>query len=260
MRSGKFRAQQRGRGQCLLRGNVTGGGHHDVGLAPFVIAGPIPDANAFGAMDDGFLQIQILQVLLLVAHDHVHVVLAAQAMIGNRKQAVHVRRKINAGHVGAFVDHDIEKAGILMRKAVVVLPPYGGSDQQIQRRDGLPPGKCAAHFQPLGMLVEHGVDDVDKRFVGSEEPMPPGEQVAFQHSLHGVLAQHFKDTTVVREVAAVVVFREKFLDPEFLAHGVDRVEPVRGGFVGPEDAEVLHVLFHHIAQQSAERTRILSLR
>src|SRR5579864_1242885 len=73
----KFLTQQRGRRQGLLRWNVSGGSHHEIRLAALVIAGPIPNANALGAMDDGLLHIQKLQVLLLVAHDHIYVILAA---------------------------------------------------------------------------------------------------------------------------------------------------------------------------------------
>ncbi len=84
---GELLAQQHGRGQRLLRGNVAGGGHHDVGLAAFVVAGPVPDADALGAVRDRRVHVHVLQVALLVADDHVDVVLAAQAVVGDREQA-----------------------------------------------------------------------------------------------------------------------------------------------------------------------------
>jgi hypothetical protein len=31
-----------------------------------------------------------------------------------------------------------------------------------------------AHLQPLGVLVEHRIDDVDERLVAGEEAMPTG--------------------------------------------------------------------------------------
>ena len=64
---GELLAQQRGRRQSFLRRNVAGRGHDDVGFAGLVIAGPIPDADALGAMRDGVVHVQVLQVLLLVA-------------------------------------------------------------------------------------------------------------------------------------------------------------------------------------------------
>ncbi len=56
----------------------------DIGLAGLVIAGPIPNANALGAMSDRVVHVQVLQVLLLVRDDDVHIVLASEAMVGDR--------------------------------------------------------------------------------------------------------------------------------------------------------------------------------
>ena len=246
----EFLAQQRGRGQRLLRRNIAGRGHDHVGLAGFVVARPIPDADALGAMRDRRIHVHELQMLLLVADDHVDVVLAAQAMIGDRQQAIDVGRQVDARDVGALVDHHIEEAGILMGEAVVILPPHGRGDQQVQRGDRLAPRQMVADLQPLGVLVEHRVDDVHERFVGREESVPAGEQIAFEHAFHGVLAEHLHHAAVGREIAAVGVFREVFLDPEFLADFVDGVELVRGGLVGPEDAEVVRV---HASSRRAER-------
>ena len=86
----------------------------------------------------------ILQVQLLVADDHVHVVHAAQAMVGDREQGIHVGRKINARDRRALVEHHVEETGILVGEAVVILPPDGGSDQQIQGSDIGAPRQVAA--------------------------------------------------------------------------------------------------------------------
>ena len=40
-------------GQDLQRGRVSAAGHHHVGLGVLVVAGPLPDADAFRAMHDG---------------------------------------------------------------------------------------------------------------------------------------------------------------------------------------------------------------
>jgi hypothetical protein len=50
--------------------------------------------------------------------------------------------------------------------------------QVVQRRDPLAPRDLVAHRQPLGVLVEHRVDDVDEGFVTRELAVTPGEQVA----------------------------------------------------------------------------------
>ena len=159
-------------------------------------------------MRDRGIHVHVLQMHLLVGDDDVDVVLAAQAVVGDGEQRVDVGRQIDAGDVGALVHHHVEKAGILMRKAVVVLAPDGGGDQQIQRGDLLAPGQLVADRQPLGVLVEHGVDHVNERFVGGEEAVPAGEQIAFEHAFHGVLAEHLDDAAIGGQFAAIRVFRE----------------------------------------------------
>ncbi len=57
------------------------------------------------------------------------------------------------------------------------------------------------------MLVEHRVDYVRERFVGVEEAVAPGEQVALEPAEQGVLGEHLHHAPVARELAAVGVFR-----------------------------------------------------
>ena len=70
---------------------------------------------------------------LFVGDDHVDIVRAAQAVVRHAEQAVRIGRKIDARDLGALVRDDIEKARILMREAVVILPPDQRRNQQIQR-------------------------------------------------------------------------------------------------------------------------------
>jgi len=60
----------------------------------------------------------------------------------------------------------------------VILPPDMQGAQVVQRRDPLAPRDLVAHLQPLGVLLEHRVDDVDEGFVTRELAVTPGEQVA----------------------------------------------------------------------------------
>ena len=69
---------------------------------------------------------------LLVCDDDVDVIAAAQTMVGHGQQRVDVRWQVDAGHPGVLVDHDIEEAGILVGKTIMVMAPYCGCDQQIQ--------------------------------------------------------------------------------------------------------------------------------
>ena len=59
-----------------------------------------------------------------LCQDDIDVIRAAQAVIGNNQQAVGIRWQINARNLRAFVDNQIEKAWVLMCKAVVILSPH----------------------------------------------------------------------------------------------------------------------------------------
>jgi hypothetical protein len=61
-------------------------------------------------------------------------------------------------------------------------------------------GISCCDLQPLGVLVEHGIDDVDKGLVAVEKPVPTGEQIALQPALALVLAQHLHHPPVGRQV------------------------------------------------------------
>ena len=65
---------------------------------------------------------------------------------------------------------------------------------------GRPPGDVAAHLEPLGVLVEHRVDDVDEGLVAVEEAVAAAEQIALQPALAEVLGEDLHDATVGSEV------------------------------------------------------------
>ena len=44
------------------------------------------------------------------------------------------------------------------------------------------------HLEPLGVLVEHRIDDVDEGLVAVEQPVAAGDQIAFKPALAEVLA------------------------------------------------------------------------
>ena len=138
---GQMLAQNGNGGQNLQRGRVAAAGHHHVRLGVLVVAGPLPDADAFRAMHDGGVHGQPLREGVFAGHHHVDVMPAAQAVIEDREQAVGVGRQINAHDIGLLVDHVVEEAGILVREAVVVLLPDVGGEQIVQRRDLPAPGQ-----------------------------------------------------------------------------------------------------------------------
>ena len=107
-------AQQVGSSEDLQGRNVTGGGQYHVWFASPVGAGPLPYAEASGAVHDRLSHGQILQGGLLAGHDDIHIVPGAQAVVCDRQQAVGVGRKIDPNGVGLLVDGMVDEAWVLM--------------------------------------------------------------------------------------------------------------------------------------------------
>jgi hypothetical protein len=107
------------------------------------------------------------------------------------------------------------------------------------------------------VLVEHRVDDVGKGLVGVEEAVATGEQVALEPPEQRVLGEHLHHPPIARELAAVRVLGQEVGHPRLLRGLVDRLQAVGSGLVRPEDAEAGHVVAHHVAQEVAERLRVL---
>ena len=112
---GDVAAQQVGRGQQLHGGDVAGAGQHHVGRrrrrsssvsVPAQSQTPAPSRQCAAACVGG----QVLQLGLLVDDDQVHVVVAAQAVVGHRQQAVGIRRQVDPAHVAALGQHGVDEA------------------------------------------------------------------------------------------------------------------------------------------------------
>ena len=179
-------------------------------------------------------------------------------MIGDRQQAIRVRRQIDPHDVGFLVGDVIDEARILVGKAVVILAPDMRGEQVVQRCDRLAPGNLAAHFQPLGVLVEHRIDDVDERLVAGEQAMAPGQQISLEPAFAEMLAQHLHDAAVGAEVDIDSLDRgHPFLAGDF----VDGLQPVRGGLVRAEQTEILlvEIELHHVAQEFSQHPRCFRL-
>jgi len=217
-----------GRGQRLHGGDVAAGGHDHVRGLALVVAGAAKDADALGAVRDRLVDGGELQVGLLVRDDHVDVVGGAQAVVGHREEAVGVRRQVDARDGRALVGDHVHEAGVLVREAIVVLPPDRRGEQDVLGGDrGSPRHVVLGDVEPLGVLVEHGVDDVGEGLVGVEEAVTPGEQVALQPSEQRVLGEHLHDAPVAGKLAAVGVFRQQVGHPGLLARAIDRLQSVR---------------------------------
>ncbi len=116
-------------------------------------------------------------------------------------------------------------------------------------------GMLARHLQPLRVLVEHRVDDVDERLVAVEQAMAAGEQVALEPALAEVLAEHLHHPPLGREM---VVAGQTLGHPGAIGHLEYGAQAVGGGLVGAPDAEAVGVAHDDVAQPRAEHARGLA--
>jgi len=129
-----FELGQDGNGSERLQcGHVATAGHHYIGRNGLIVAGPLPDADALGAVLDGGVLRQPLRRRVFAGDHDIDVVATTQAVIHYRQQAVGVRRKINPHDLGLLVHDVVDKTGILMCEAIVILAPDMRSQQVVQR-------------------------------------------------------------------------------------------------------------------------------
>ena len=69
-------------------------------------------------------------------------------------------------------------------------------EQVVERGDRPPPRDRARHLQPLRVLVEHRVDDVDEGLVAVEQAVPAGQEVALEPALAEVLREDLHHAAV----------------------------------------------------------------
>ncbi len=189
-------------------------------------------------MQRGVLHRQPVGLQLLAGDDDVHVVPRPQAMVVGGQQGVGIRWQIDPDYLGALVQHHINKPRILMSEPVVVLPPHVRGEQVVQARQRPPPRHLGAGLEPLGVLIEHRINDVAERLVAGEHAVPAGEQVALQKTLADVLGQHLDDPAP--PVEPVIVFADPRL-PVAAGDLQNVAQPVADQFVRGEGQEVVRV-------------------
>jgi hypothetical protein len=109
------------------------------------------------------------------------------------------------------------------------------------------------------MLVEHGIDHVNKSLVAGKKTMTPAEKISFQPSLQGVLTQHFHHPAIRREIATVPIFRKGLGHPTFGARLINSIEFIRGRLIRPEDSEIIRILAQDFREEPAERFGVFHL-
>ena len=133
--SGEVLAQQIDRGQALQGGHVTAAGHDHVRLAALVVAGPVPDADAGGAVLDRLRPWSTTAArpaygatITLMRS------VAAQAALHDAQQRIGIRREVDQNEFG-LLRHDriVDESGALVRIAVMFLAPHVRGHQEVQR-------------------------------------------------------------------------------------------------------------------------------
>lgn len=71
------------------------------------------------------------------------------------------------------------------------------SEKNVQTGNLDTPFYLVTLLEPLAMLTNHTVNDVDERFVAIEQPVTPGENVSFEPPFNSVLRKDFHNTTLV---------------------------------------------------------------
>jgi len=99
------------------------------------------------------------------------------------------------------------------------------------------------------MLVEHGIDDVNKRLVAGEETVTSAQEIALQQSFAEVFGEHLDHATILTQV---VVARHGLGHPRSIGDVEDTAQSVRDHFVGSEQQEVFGIGGDHIAHPGAE--------
>ncbi len=154
--------------------------------------------------------------------------------------------QVDANQLGFLVDHVINEAGILVTKPIVVLPPHQRTEQVIQGSDRPPPGNVTRHLQPLGMLVEHRIHDVDEGLVTGKKAVPAGEQIAFQPAFTLVLAEHLKHPAIGRHM---LIKRKNLRRRTPIGYLEDGIPTIRFSFVGAENQEVVRVQLDEVTDK-----------
>ena len=85
------------------RRSVAAAGHYDIRFIAPVIACPPPYTDALSTMSDRSFHIQPLWPGVFGCYNHIYIISASQTMVDNRKQAISVRRKVNAHNIGFFI-------------------------------------------------------------------------------------------------------------------------------------------------------------
>ena len=232
--------------QGLERRHVAARGDHDVSLGERVGSRcPLPNRDTLGELGLGLVDRLEGGGGLLATEDGVDAVGGLVDALGHSEGHIGVGRivSIHDMRVVGLVEQQVDKTGVLVREAVVVLAPHVARQQNVEAADGSTPRNLAlGGLEPFAVLVDHGIDDVDKALVGAPHAGAAGEHVGLEEALALVLGQLLDNLAGTGQQLVVGLVLVKAGIPLLLGHLVGSLQAVGRGLVGTEDAEVVHVL------------------
>lgn len=147
--------------------DITATSHNEVRVLVGVThTRPFPNTKTLGTVRNSSLHVEVLQVILFVGNDNVDIVFAVETVIHDREKTVTVGREIDADDLGGLIGDDVEETGVLVSETVMVLTPDRGGKKNVKGGDFDTPFDLETLFDPLAVLVNHRVDDVDEGLVG----------------------------------------------------------------------------------------------
>lgn len=244
-------------------------GHDEIGLFACIIGSPRPNTDTLRAVLDSLIHGQPLIRRVFGRHNHVDVALALDTVIKAGQQAVAIRRQIAADDICLFAGDMIKESRILMRETVVVLLPYVGRKDEVERGNILSPRKFVGDFQPLCVLGDHGVHNTDEGLIGCEETMTACKDIAFKPALAHMLGEIcVHDASLLSDIVVLdihAIFGSSLIVDLCLKgtrrYFKRRIHTVGHRLVGTEHTEVAALLieFEDVADVLAEFEHILRL-
>jgi hypothetical protein len=154
--------------QRLMGADISTRGHDQVGILTSIGRELRPDTNTLGAVLNSSVHREVLQMLLLIGNNNVDIVDRAKTVVHDREQTVSIRRKVDADNLGTLVGNDIKEARILVSETIVVLTPDNGSQENVEGSNLGTPLNLETLLNPLAVLVDHRVNNMDERLVAVE--------------------------------------------------------------------------------------------
>lgn len=227
--------QESGGSKRLHSRDITATSHNEVRVIVGVTrTRPVPNTKTLGTVRNSSLHVEVLQVVLLIGNDNVDVVFAFETMVHDREKAVTVGREVDTDDLGGLVCDDVEETRVLVSETVVVLTPDGGSKENVERGDFGTPFDLETLFDPLAVLVNHRVDDMDEWLIRvqlegeisheieknikdrTHKTVSTRQDVTLKPSFNSVLRQNLHHSSRMNQVTSIGVLGQVVRHPNLL--------------------------------------------